>query len=96
VEVAAAPVMKADADLKDAVIQVTDRCRGVAPQELEGLVLLEELASVELLDAAEKLRWRWLGAAGARGLVGCAGRLPFRRTSGFARAATGLGRARIR
>ena len=88
--------MKADADLKDAVIQVTDRCGSVAPQELEGLVLLEELAGVELLDAAEELRWRWLGAAGARWLVGCAGRLPFRRTSRFARAATGLGRARIR
>jgi hypothetical protein len=75
---------------------VTHRCGGVSPQELERLMLLEELSDVELLDATEKLRWRWLGAARAGGLIGGAGRLPFRRARGFARAATGLGRARIR
>jgi len=57
VEVAIAPVMKTDADLEDAVVQASDRCARVAPQELERLVLLEELAGVELLDAVDQL-WR--------------------------------------
>jgi hypothetical protein len=96
VEVASAPVVEADPDLEDAVIQVTHRCGGVPPEELEGLVLLEELSGVELLDAAEKLRWRWLGAARAGGLIGCTGRLPLGWARRFTRAATGLGRARIR
>jgi hypothetical protein len=96
VEVAAAPMVKADANLEDAVIQITHGRGRVAPQQLERLVLLEELARVELLDAAqERCRWRF-GAAGAGGLVGCAGGLSFRRARRFARAATWLGRARIR
>jgi hypothetical protein len=53
-KVAAAPVVKPNADLEDAVIEAAHRCARVAPQELEGFVLLEELAGVELLDAAEK------------------------------------------
>ena len=58
-KIAAAPVMEADADLQDPVIQRAHRCARVAPQQLEGLVLLEELAGVELLDAAQQRFWRW-------------------------------------
>jgi hypothetical protein len=50
-EVPAAPVMKPDPDLQDPVVETAHRCARVAPQDLEGLVLLEELAGVELLDA---------------------------------------------
>jgi len=53
-KVPAAPVVEADADLQDPVIQVAHGRCGVAPQQLESLVLLEELARVELLDAAEE------------------------------------------
>jgi hypothetical protein len=89
-------VVEADADLKDAVIETADRRARVAPQELQRLVLLEEFAGVELLDAVkQRRRWR-VGTACAGGLVGCAPRLPFGRARRFARAATGLGRARIR
>jgi hypothetical protein len=96
VKVAAAPVVEADADLQDPVIQTAHRCGRVTPQQLERLVLLEELVRVELLDAAQKRFRRRLGAAGASGLVWCAGGLTFRRARGLTRAATGLGRARIR
>src|SRR4051812_824725 len=48
VEVAFAPVMQADADLQDAVIQGAIRRASRAPEQFEGLVLLEELAAVEL------------------------------------------------
>ena len=54
-EVSVAPVMEADADLKDPVIQAAHRRAGVAPQELKCLVLFEELAGVELLDAVDQL-----------------------------------------
>jgi len=61
--------MEADPDLQDPVIQMTNRRGRVPPQELERLVLLEELAGVELLEAAEK-RFRWgVGTPGACGLV---------------------------
>jgi hypothetical protein len=95
-KVPAAPVVEADADLEDSVIETADRRARVAPQDLERLVLLEEFAGVELLDAVEQRSGRRVGAAGACGLVRCAARLPFRRARRFARAATGLGRARIR
>ena len=88
--------MKADADLEDAVIEMTDRRGCVPPQELERFVLLEELARVELLDSLDqRRRWR-IGAAGANGLVWCTGRLAFRRARRLPRAATRLWRARIR
>jgi len=58
VEVAAAPVMEADPDLKDAVIEVADRCGCVPPQQLERLVLLEKLPCVELLDPVKERRRR--------------------------------------
>jgi hypothetical protein len=78
-KVAAAPVVKADTDLEDAVIQAAHRRGGIAPQELERLVLLEELAGVELFDAAEERLRRRFRTAGASGLLRCAGRLPLRR-----------------
>jgi hypothetical protein len=89
-------VMEADADLEDAVIETAYRRARVPPQQLERLVLLEELTGVELLDAAEERFWRLVGAAGAVGFVRCAPRWSFRRARRFARAATRLGRARIR
>ena len=95
-KVAPAPVVEADPDLQDPVIQMTNWRGRVPPQELERLVLLEELAGVELLYPPEK-RLRWgVGTAGASGLIRCAGGLPLGRSRRFARAATGLGRARIR
>ena len=78
-KVPAAPVMETDADLQDPVIQVAHGRCGVAPQELERLVLLEELAGVELLEAAEKRFRRRVRTAGASWLLWCAGRLPLRR-----------------
>ncbi len=96
VKVAAAPVMKTNADLEDAVVEASDRCGRVAPQQLERLVLFEELAGIELLDASKQsLGWR-VRAACTGGLVRCAGGLPFRRARRLPGAATGLGRARIR
>src|SRR5438132_92801 len=68
VEVAVAPVMKAHADLQDPVVEAADRRARVAPQQLERLVLLEELAGVELLDASDQLRRSGLVAPRARGL----------------------------
>jgi hypothetical protein len=57
-KVAATPVVKPDADLEDAVVESAHRRSRVAPQELEGLVLLEKLAGVELLDATEERQRR--------------------------------------
>ena len=51
-KVPAAPVMETDAYLQDPVIQTAHRRGRVTPEQLERLVLLEELAGVELLDAA--------------------------------------------
>jgi hypothetical protein len=48
-------VVEADADLQDPVVQTPDRDVGRAPERLEGLVLLEELAAVELLDRVRQL-----------------------------------------
>jgi hypothetical protein len=46
--------VEADAHLEDAVIEATHGCGRVAPEQLERFVLLEELAGIELLDAAEQ------------------------------------------
>ena len=96
VEVASTPVMEADADLQDAVIQPAVRRACVTPQQLERLVLLEELARVELLDAVNERSWRSVGAARPCGLGGIVWRLALRRPRGLARAATRVGRARFR
>jgi hypothetical protein len=50
--------MEADPDLKDAVIEVADRCGCVPPQQLERLMLLEKLPCVELLDPVKERRRR--------------------------------------
>jgi hypothetical protein len=54
--------MHADADLQNAFVQVADLTRRRAPQQLERLVLLEELARVELVDRLVELGGRWFGA----------------------------------
>src|SRR5207245_7248004 len=95
-EVATPPVMKGDADLQDAVVEIADRRARGAPEEFEGLVLLEELARVELLDALHELGRRRFFATCARGFARRSGGRTLRRPRGLARAATGLGRARAR
>lgn len=48
------PVIKADPDLQDALVEVPHRVSLVDPNSLERLVLLEELLPVELLDALKQ------------------------------------------
>jgi hypothetical protein len=80
-------VVKAHADLEDAVIEsAVGRTRG-APEELERLVLLEELAGVEFCDAFSQLGRRWLGATSAEGLVDLAAGHALWRARGLAVAA---------
>ena len=69
VEVPVAPVVEADADLQDAVIQVSVRRARRSPQQLERLVLLEELAAIELFDATDELVGCGLVAARTRRLI---------------------------
>ena len=68
-EVAVPPVVEADADLEDAVVEGAVGRACATPQELERLMLLEELAAIELLDAGAELGRRRLVAAGADRLV---------------------------
>lgn len=56
--VAITPVVEADANLEDALVEVADRIGFPDPDPFQGLVLLEELLLVELLDPGEQLRWR--------------------------------------
>jgi len=79
VEIAVAPVVEPDADLQDAVIEVADRRARLAPQRLDRLVLLEELAGVEPSDAAAQRLGRWVVAACAEGLADPAAGNAFRR-----------------
>jgi hypothetical protein len=90
--VAVAPVMESDADLEDPVVEPTDRTSGIPPQRLEDLVLLEELAGVEQLDAADERLGRRLSAARARSFVDLATGDALGRPLRFALAASGLGR----
>jgi len=46
--------MHAHADLEDALVQVANLAGGRPPQQLERLVLLEELARVELVDGLQQ------------------------------------------
>ena len=55
VEVALLPVMETHADLQDPVVEPAVRSAGVAPEQLERLVLLEELPVIELFYALEEL-----------------------------------------
>ena len=61
--VTTSPVIEADPDLQDALVQVADRVRLGDPDALEGLVLLEEFPPVELLDAMKQGRRRRVIAA---------------------------------
>src|SRR5688572_3142122 len=96
VEVAVAPMVEADTDLKDPVIKVAHRCAGVAPEKLERLVLIEELAGVELLDAADQLGRRRLVASRPYGLVDLTAGDAFGRPRRLAVAATRPWRAQGR
>ena len=88
--------MEPDADLQDAVVKIANRCGRGAPEELQRLVLLEELARIELLDAPYELGRRRFGAACARGLARRAGRRSLWWARRLARATIRLGRARAR
>jgi len=66
--VALAPVVKADADLEDALVEIADGVRLADPDALERFVLLEELLLIELFDPGQqRRRWRLIAAAGAPG-----------------------------
>ena len=54
-------VVHANANLENALVQVSDLRRCGAPLELECLVLLEEFARVELVEGLAQLGWRGLG-----------------------------------
>lgn len=91
VEVAAAPVMETDTDLQDAVIERAVGRPRRAPQELEGLVLLEEFAAIELFRGTDELGRRRVVAAGAERLVDGAARDALGRPRGPALAASRRG-----
>jgi hypothetical protein len=55
-------VVQADANLKDAFVQVADLLGRRAPQQFECFMLLEKLACIELVDRLKQLRWRRRGA----------------------------------
>ena len=65
-----AQVMECDANLQDALVQIADVAGFGAPQQFERLVLLEELAAIELGDALEQERGRRLVAGHALILTG--------------------------
>jgi len=88
--------MEADPDLQDAVIEPADRGAGIAPQGLDGLVLIEELAGVELLDPSEERIGRRIVAAGPVGFLDLAAGNALRRAGRLALAASGLWRVRRR
>src|SRR2546425_9929463 len=62
VMIQAAELIERDADLQDALVEIADLATLGAPEQLEGLVLLEAFAAIELLDAFEELRRRGLVA----------------------------------
>src|ERR1700682_698813 len=65
---AAPPVVEANPDLQDALIEVANGVGLVDPDPLERLVLLEELLPVELGDAMKQgLRRGFVAASGATG-----------------------------
>ena len=94
--VAVAPVMEADADLQDPVIEAADRSACLTPQRLEGLVLFEELARVELFETADERLGRRLAASRTNVFVDSATGNALRRTGRLAVAASGLGSVRRR
>ena len=67
------PVVKADADLEDPLVQVADRIELCDPDGFERFVLFEKLLAVELLNTGDQPGRRWLiapGGAGGRRLCG--------------------------
>ena len=61
-------VMHAHADLQDAFVQVANLAGRGSPEQLERLMLLEELARVELVDGLQQSGRRGLRAQ--RGQIG--------------------------
>jgi hypothetical protein len=80
-------VVHTHADLQDALVQVANLVGCRPPEHLEGLVLLEELARVELVDRLDE---RWGG-----GLSACPaqvrGSKPVERPGEFRMPRTGVG-----
>src|SRR5438874_3562967 len=64
--IAIAQVIEAHAEVQDALVQEAVFVRLGPPHQFERLVLLEELAGVELVDGLEQLGWRRLRAAEPR------------------------------
>ena len=58
-------MVEGDADLQDPLVEVADAPALGAPEELERFVLFEEFGAIELRDALEQRRRRWLVAAHA-------------------------------
>ena len=48
------PVVEADSDLEDSLVEVADRIRLGDPDGLKGLVLFEEFLAIELVDTGEQ------------------------------------------
>jgi hypothetical protein len=96
VVVAVAPVVEADTDLQDPVIEAADRRARVTPERLEGLVLFEELAGVELFDPADERLGRRIAASRPNVLLDRATGNALRRPGRLAIAASGLGWVRRR
>jgi hypothetical protein len=66
--VALSPVVEADTNLEDALVEIADRVRLLYPDAFQRFVLLEEFLLVELFDPGEqRRRWRIIAAAGAPG-----------------------------
>src|SRR5437867_12547332 len=77
--------MESHADLEDAVIHPAYRSGCRAPEQLDGLVLLEELASVELVDPLDELAGRGIVATRALGFLRRSGWRTLRRDGGVPR-----------
>ena len=58
-------MVEGDADLQNALVEITDLTAFGAPEELERFVLLEELAAIELGDGFDERGRGWLTAAHA-------------------------------
>src|SRR5437867_2714568 len=56
-------MVHADADLQDTFVEVANLVWGGSPQQLEGFVLFEEFARIELMNGPGELRWRGCGTS---------------------------------
>ena len=73
--VAITPVVEADANLEDALVEVADRVGLPDPDPFQGLVLLEEFLLVELFYPGDQRRGRRVIASGGSSRSGLSGRL---------------------